>query len=108
MVTMLRSLAPSSGRLHSSARGPGAYFSSAGATVRPSFTVRIGFLSFIGPSWSLFSVLSRDDLNGGGACTRTDHRAEILAALVLRLVSAIDKFIDRSVDRLEGDFFREA
>jgi hypothetical protein len=49
-------------------------------------------------SWSLLLALSGDDLDRGGACVFTDHRAEISATFVLRLVGVVDEFIDRAVN----------
>src|SRR5215469_1444277 len=46
MVTMLRSRGVRPGRFHSSASGPCAYFSSAGATVVMSCIVGMGFLPY--------------------------------------------------------------
>jgi hypothetical protein len=47
--------------------------------------------------------LARHDLDCRGAGTCGDHRAEIRAATVLRLVGVIDPVVDRPVDRLERD-----
>jgi AraC-like DNA-binding protein len=44
------------------------------------------------------------DVNCRGAGASTDHRAEILAALVLRAVRVVDEVVHWPIDRLEGDF----
>ena len=55
-----------------------------------------------------WSALARHDLDCRRAGTCADHRAEIRAAMVLRPVGIVDEFVDRAVDRLEGDFLRHA
>src|SRR5262245_40067739 len=48
--------------------------------------------------------LARHNLDGGGAGVSTNHWFQIGAALVLCPVGVVDPIIDRSCDRLQGDF----
>src|SRR3954463_10441897 len=47
------------------------------------------------------SRLPRHDLDGGGASTCADHRAQIRAASVFRSIGLIDAVVDRPIDRFE-------